>query len=116
MVVHYDPRSIENLKETQLGEVALKKGDVGGAWKHLERAIELDATYAPAHELHACAAAKSGVKFEKGRVELEPILGSEEARQKYIPLLKHEDCFAPWRADPDFARWLGQFPTRTPIP
>jgi hypothetical protein len=116
LALRYNPHDVEYLKEMQLGEAALKKNDVPGAWKHLERSLELDALYAPTHVLHACAAAKSGVAFAKGRDELEGILGSEEARQQFLPRIKHDDCFARWRSDPDYTRWIGQFPTRTPIP
>ncbi len=64
---------------------------------------------------HACVGARSGVTFREGRAELEKILGSEEDRQLWLPKIKSDPNLSNWRLDPEFAQWLAQFPTRTPI-
>jgi hypothetical protein len=111
----YNPRNLEYLRETQAGETALKKGDLATARRHLEASLKLEARHAPAHFLHACVAARSGVAFREGRSELEQILGSEEERQKWLPKIKTDPNLQNWRLDPEFARWLAQFPTRVPL-
>jgi hypothetical protein len=114
-LLRYDPRALEYLKEAQLGEAALQKNDLPGAKRHLEMALRLDDKYAPSHYFHACAAARSGVDFRAGRGELEQILGSEDDRQKWLPKIKSDPNLKSWQSDPEFNRWLSQFPTRTPI-
>jgi hypothetical protein len=114
LLVLYNPRNLEYLKEAQAGETALKKNDVAGARKHLERSLELEPMHAPAHFFHACVQARTGTAFREGRAELEQILGSEEARQTWLPRIKTDPGLANWRLDPEFNRWLAQFPTRTP--
>jgi hypothetical protein len=115
LLVRYNAHDVEYLKEEQLGEQALKKNDLAGAMRHLERSLELDGKYPPARYHHACARAKQGVAFADGKVELEAILDSEDARQKWLPRIRDEACFAHWRADAAFAKWWSEFPTRTPI-
>jgi hypothetical protein len=114
LLVLYNPRNVEYLKEAQAGEAALKKSDVANARKHLERSLELEPMHAPAHFLHACVEARTGKPFRDGRAELEQILGTEEARQTWLPRIKSDPALANWRLDPEFNRWLLQFPTRSP--
>jgi hypothetical protein len=115
LLVHYHSKNVEYLKLAQRGEAALKKGDLVNARKLLDASLKLEPKHAPAHFAHACVEAKSGVAFREGRVELEAILGSEDERQTWLPRIKSEPSLEKWRQDPEFAKWLTQFPTRTPV-
>ena len=111
-LVLFDPAAVEFVKEAQLGEQALKKKDLAGAKAHFEKSLSLDGKYDPARFQLACTLALSGVSFVDGRKELEQLLGSEDQRLSYLPKIKSDAALARWRNDPDFARWVAQFPTR----
>jgi hypothetical protein len=115
LLVLYNPKNVEYLREAGLAAAALKKGDVAGARKHLDASLQLEPKHAPAHFLKACVAARTGVAFKDGRAELEQILGSEEERQTWLPKIKSDTNLQNWQRDADFARWLAQFPTRVPV-
>jgi hypothetical protein len=115
LLVLYNPKNIEYLRESDEGAKALKKGDLAAARKHAEASLALEPKHAPARFLKACVAARTGVAFKEGRAELEQILGSEEERQMWLPRIKSDPALANWRLDADFARWLAQFPTRVPV-
>jgi hypothetical protein len=115
LLVLYNAKNVEYLREAELGAAALAKGDLGGARKHLDASLALEPKHAPAHFSKACLLARSGVAFKDGRGELEQILGGEEERQAWLPKIKRDPALANWRLDADFARWWAQFPTRVPV-
>jgi hypothetical protein len=115
LLVHYHARNVEYLKLAQRGEAALKKGDLVSARKLLDASLKLEPKHAPAHFAHACVQARTGVSFRDGRAELEQILGSEDERQTWLPRIKSDASLQSWRGDPEFEKWILQFPTRTPI-